>query len=130
MDNKLILIRGLPGSGKSTLAKNYVDNKIKPLIHLETDMYFLDKQGVYRFEAKQLSNAHRWCQSKTKEALLLGSSVVVSNTFVQRWEMKPYIQMAKHLEVTLDVVVCRKNYGSIHNIPLETINRMRKKWQE
>lgn len=130
MDNQLILIRGLPGSGKSTLAKQYADRRDSRFVHLEADMFFLDKCGVYQFDAKKLTQAHQWCLSMTRQALLTGSSVVVSNTFVQLWEMKPYLLVAKELDIEFDVLVCRNNYGSTHNVPLKTIDLMRKKWQE
>ena len=45
---QLILLRGLPGSGKSTLAKLLVGDK--DYCHKEADMYFVDREGNYKFD--------------------------------------------------------------------------------
>ncbi|WED29248.1 ATP-binding protein [Vibrio sp. DW001] len=129
MITKLILIRGLPGSGKSTLAKRIIEQYSSPIKHIETDMFFVEKGGDYSFDAKKLSQAHHWCQAEVRVALSNGNSVVVSNTFVQRWEMQPYRDMAKELNVFLEVLVCKEEYGSIHQVPKITISNMRKKWE-
>lgn len=120
----LTLIRGLPGSGKSTLAKT-ID-----AIHYEADMFFVDAHGNYRFDASQLDQAHQWCQQETEQSLANGHDVVVSNTFVQRWEMKPYVQMAKKHKVNLVVRECNGSFVSVHNVPKETIISMKKRWQK
>lgn len=126
---KLTLIRGLPGSGKSTRAKAMVSQYRGSILHLEADMYFVDKQGIYRFDESKLSNAHQWCRAKTEQGLVEGSSVIVSNTFVQRWEIEPYYYLAKKLKVEFEVLVCTGEFGSIHNVPEETIEKMKKRWQ-
>ncbi|SJN33993.1 hypothetical protein FM109_12275 [Vibrio casei] len=124
---KLTLIRGLPGSGKSTFAK--VLAKKTDAVHFETDMYFVDDSGEYRFAPNHLEKAHQWCQQQTYHALLQGKSVIVSNTFVRYWEMKAYKEMANKLNVKLEIQVCRGNYGSIHDIEPSTIIKMKSKWQ-
>lgn len=123
----LTLIRGLPGSGKSTLAKAL--SKQTGAIHLETDMFFIDQYGTYRFEPRRLKQAHLWCQQQTEKYLKRGQSVIVSNTFVQHWEMAAYKTMASTLKVQLDVRVCHNRYGSIHNIEPATLLKMKSKWQ-
>ncbi|WP_117233895.1 ATP-binding protein [Vibrio maerlii] len=124
---KLILIRGLPGSGKSTLAQKFVKND--GFTHLEADMYFVNKNGEYCFDPQLLSAAHDWCQKQTVRALRNKQDVVVSNTFVQRWEIKPYAKLAKQFKVTLEVMECQGAYGSIHDVPEETIAKMKRRWQ-
>lgn len=129
MHTELILIRGLPGSGKTTLAKEMALSSSIGLKHIETDMFFENHLGEYKFEGKKLSQAHQWCQTETKKWLRKGRSVVVSNTFVQLWEMQPYLNMAKAMGIRLTVLVCTEEYGSVHNIPIETINKMKENWQ-
>jgi len=121
---KLTLIRGLPGSGKSTLAKRYSAH------HFEADMYFVNAAGEHCFDASQLESAHRWCQQQTENALRKGEDVVVSNTFVRRWEIKPYFEMAKKLAAQFEIVECKGNYGSVHNVDQSVIDKMRTRWQE
>ena len=48
---QLILIRGLPGSGKSTMAESMV-NDDPGLQWNETDKYFIDNNGEYKFDPK------------------------------------------------------------------------------
>ncbi len=124
MTKTLTLIRGLPGSGKSTLAKTFTG------VHLEADMYFVDKAGDYQYNAEKIADAHQWCQKQTAYWLKKGKSVVVANTFVRQWEMSAYKKLAKKYGAELHVLVCREQYGNIHGVDDETIERMRKDWQE
>lgn len=122
-----MLIRGLPGSGKSTLAKQL--SQEQDSVHLETDMYFVEADGEYRFNPLKLEQAHQWCQQQTEHHLKQGQSVIVSNTFVRHWEMKAYQEIAKRCRVELVIHVCQENYGSIHDIEPTTIAKMKARWQ-
>lgn len=117
---KLVLIRGLPGSGKSTIAKS-----MKGFIHHEADMYF-SLSGSYNFDKTKLKEAHQWCQLLTLNALEHGKNVVVANTFVQRWELAPYLSMAEDIEI----LEAEGDYGNTHNVPRFAIQRMRERWEE
>lgn len=123
MAQKLILIRGLPGSGKSTLAQT-LDAE-----HIETDMYFVNRDGEYCFDANKLTVAHQWCEQQVEQLLMEGFSVVVSNTFVRYWEMQPYVEMAQRLNIDLQVIRCLAEFGSIHGVDAETVKKMRTNWQ-
>ncbi|EGQ9282999.1 ATP-binding protein [Vibrio vulnificus] len=124
---KLTLIRGLPGSGKSTLAQQLA--KQTHAVHLEADMYFVDQQGRYQFDPTRLEQAHRWCLNKVCQYLKQGRAVIVSNTFVQHWEMKPYLRFAERHGLSVETLVCTGEYGSIHDVPAQTIEKMRQRWQ-
>ncbi|MCU8490213.1 ATP-binding protein [Vibrio vulnificus] len=124
---KLTLIRGLPGSGKSTLAQQLA--KQTHAVHLEADMYFVDQQGRYQFDPTRLEQAHRWCLNKVCQYLKQGRAVIVSNTFVQHWEMKPYLRFAERHGLSVEILVCTGEYGSIHAVPAQTIEKMRQRWQ-
>jgi len=117
---KLVLVRGIPGSGKSTFAKS-----VYPTYeHLETDLYFMQDRG-YVFEPAKLKQAHEWCQATTRKRLEDGECVVVSNTFIKMWELRPYLDMAKELGVPVKVFHMKGEYGSVHNVPEEVIARMK-----
>ncbi|XP_047449224.1 NEDD4-binding protein 2-like 2 [Mugil cephalus] len=89
----LILMRGLPGSGKSTLAKELLSTGPSGII-LSTDDYFAQKND-YRYDPGLLGAAHEWNQSRAKDALHDGCSpIIIDNTNLQAWEMKPYVRMA------------------------------------
>ena len=119
--DQLILIRGLPGSGKSTLARSLA---IIGFEHFEADMYF-ERDGIYRYDASRIKEAHAWCQKMTREALAAGKRVVVSNTFTRLQEMEPYRSMAELVRV----VQAKGNWENIHGVPAETIQRMKQRWE-
>lgn len=128
MTAKLILIRGLPGSGKSTLARKLaVQQDAK---HFEADMFFETDKGEYQFDAQLLGDAHQWCFSQTKKWLKRDRVVVVSNTFVQRWEMQRYLDLCKSEGIPLEIHICTGEYQSVHGVPLATIDKMRRQWQD
>lgn len=120
---KLILIRGLPGSGKSTLAKRQSG------IHLEADMFFM-KQGQYCYDGALIQKAHRWCERKTAKLLQQGRSVVVSNTFVEWWQIEPYIEIAKQQNVRVKIIEARGHYQNLHQVPEEAILKMKLAYQD
>lgn len=119
----LTLIRGLPGSGKTTLAKTYSAD------HFEADMYFVNDDGEYQFDGARLKQAHSWCQDSAKQSLQQGRNVVVSNTFVRLWEMKPYLKMAQQYNAELEVIECQGRYANTHGVSQAIVNEMKKRWQ-
>ncbi len=115
----LYLVRGLPGSGKSTLAKLLPFDS-----HFEADMFFI-KDGEYKFDHTKIKEAHAWCQEQTRLALERDETVVVSNTFVKKWEMEPYLKMyPKAVIHTAD-----GSFKNIHGVPDEVILRMKENWE-
>lgn len=124
----LILIRGIPGSGKSTLA-NLLASSIENAHVFEADMYFM-KDGKYQFDRDKLRQAHQWCQDSTKLLLLDNdATVIVSNTFTTSKELKPYFALAKEHGIVPSVFLCQNDWGSIHNVPDETLTAMKARFQ-
>ena len=121
----LTLIRGLPGSGKTSLADELIDAYTRGI---EADSYFYDHYGNYVFDETKLRAAHEWCQHQTREMLKDGYNVLVSNTFTTLREMKEYYLMAKELGATLNVITCQGQFGNLHNVPQETLDKMEKRF--
>ena len=122
-----MLIRGLPGSGKSTVAKLF-----DKALHFEADMYFLDADGNYQFDASKIKNAHNWCRHSVMDAMKEGHPiVVVSNTFTQEWEMDVYYLLAEELgyRVTSMIVENRHDGKNIHGCPDDKIEQMRNRFE-
>lgn len=117
---RMILVRGLPGSGKTTIAKNLIGW----YMHVEADMFWVNDQGVYEFDAKRVGEAHTWCQNRVYELLAAGFDVVVSNTFTTKREMEYYFVMARDFDCVPQVILCQGQYGSVHNVPQEAVDRM------
>jgi energy-coupling factor transporter ATP-binding protein EcfA2 len=129
---KLILVRGLPGSGKSTLAKS-----LTKFTHIETDHYFASEDG-YKFDAPKIKAAHAWCQAETQRCLdlcdicnnfVVWPGVVVSNTFTQRWELEPYFEIAKSLNIVPQIITCYGNYGSGHDVSDDVLAKMKARFE-
>jgi len=122
-----MLIRGLPGSGKSTVAKLF-----DKALHFEADMYFLDADGNYHFDASKIKNAHNWCRHSVMDAMKEGHPiVVVSNTFTQEWEMEVYYLLAEELgyRVTSMIVENRHEGKNIHGCPDDKIEQMKTRFE-
>ena len=92
-------------------------------------MYRIEKYGEYKFYPEDTAPAHAWCKQSAEEALEVGVSVVVANTFVKRWEMQPYIEMAKVRNIPIQIVTVQGDLGDIHNVPKETKERMHRNFE-
>ena len=125
MNKNLYLLRGLPGSGKSTMA-----NMLNATC-FEADMYFM-RDGEYRFDHTKLKMAHKWCQDSVEDCMNLRyERIAVSNTFTQEWEMQAYYDLAKKHGYTVFSIIVENRHGgqNIHNVPDESIERMRARFE-
>lgn len=127
---ELILLRGIPNAGKSTLAK------LLGGIHIEADRYFVI-DGEYKFDSSKIDLAHNYCRAQTGAWMrtdgeeVNNDKIVVSNTFTQEWEMKPYFELAKKYNYRVHSVIVEKrhdNYNN-HNVPEEKIEQMVKRFE-
>jgi predicted kinase len=127
----LYLLRGLPGSGKSTLAKQLGGS------HFETDKYFVGENGEYNFDGSKLKEAHQWCQDSVSNSMLLNhttgenETIVVSNTFTQEWEMKPYMDMGKEWKYRVFTIIVENRHGGVnqHGVPDEKLQQMNDRFE-
>ena len=125
----ITLIRGLPGSGKSFLSGSLREGSDGTLVMwVEADDYFYDDYGNYVFNANELTQAHEHCQQRTRLYSEQDADVVVANTFTTLSEMKPYYLMAKELGAKLNVITCQGDFGSEHDVPQETYDKMKKRF--
>ena len=121
----LYIVRGLPGSGKSSLAK-----KVTELVY-SADDFFTNKKGEYNFNAKLLGKAHEWCWGKVRDAMFIGvEAVAVANTFTQAWEAEKYYQIAEEYGYSVFVIECQNDFGNVHDVPQESIDAMKKRWEK
>lgn len=124
----LTIIRGLPGSGKTSLAKQLLKSMPIGTGHFEADMYF-DLNGEYNFDIGKLNRAHMWCQDRVFAVLNRGNHCIVSNTFTTERELRIYFEINRETTQSRpNVILCQSNYGTIHDVPAETIEKMRKRF--
>ena len=126
MNRELFLIRGIPGSGKSTLAKSLGGK------HIEADMFFTTVSGKYEFDATKIKDAHSWCQNMVGSWMSDDEQrIVVSNTFTQEWELQFYYDWAKEFDYKVfSLIVENRHSGeNLHNVPQETLSKMRNRFE-
>jgi predicted kinase len=131
----LFLVRGIPGSGKSTFARHIWNE----YAICEADKYFLNKEtGEYNFDASKLKEAHEWCRAQVEMRMSdhqvnpqYYPEIVVSNTFTQEWEMQAYIDLAAKYGYQVVSLIVENRHGNpnVHNVPEETLEKMRKRFE-
>ena len=130
MEKILFIVRGLPGSGKSTFAKTLGGT------HFETDNFFM-VDGEYKFDVTKLKVAHEWCQNSVNTAMILNittdlnNTIVVSNTFTQEWEMKPYFDMAETYGYRVFSLIVENRHGGVnqHGVPEDKLEIMKNRFE-
>ena len=107
-NNRVVFVmRGLPGSGKSSivkvLSKIYKNNQ--PIM-CSADTYFVNENGDYVWNKAFLKDAHEASQNLMKSSVQEGRPlIVVDNTNVEFWEMRPYFSSAQNGPYTYYVIV-------------------------
>jgi predicted kinase len=127
MNKLLYIVRGIPGSGKSTFAKTLGG------VHFEADQYFhTGVNGEYEFKPEKIRDAHNYCQESVESAMKNGENViVVSNTFTQEWEMKPYYDFSKmyNYKVFSIIIENRHDGKNEHGVPDDKLELMKNRFE-
>ena len=107
-------------------------------IHIEADMYFITINGEYEFDPSQLKYAHAWCQEGVEESMVALDNpdiqtkrIVVSNTFTQEWEMKPYFDLAEKHGYKVYSLIVENRHGGVneHGVPEDKLEVMRNRFE-
>ena len=123
----LILVRGISGSGKSTLASALT---LDGGYMVAADDFMVDNNGNYKFDPKRLKEVHEKAQYMVREYLAFpNATVVVHNTFTQKWEMQPYIDMANNVGAKVTIVSTHGVFGNVHDVGPEVVNKQLARWE-
>ena len=87
------------------------------------------KITIGNFDFAKIKEAHEWCQSQVRECLRNGKSVIVSNTFVRKWEMEVYIKIAKELGINYEIKRMIGGFQNVHGVPETIVERMRRDFE-
>lgn len=119
---KLTIIRGIPGVGKTTLAQKL------GCLHISTDMWFC-RDGNYEFDFGRIQSAHMWCECMVQRAMEMDTPhIAVANTFKTQKEMATYFRNAAFYKYDVEIIELAKEYGSVHNVPEEIMERARSRY--
>ena len=138
MRNSLMLIRGLPSSGKTTFASVFLGESIAADDYpgLYQNGVFMGGQEVEGIPMIKL--AHIWCQNRVASFMFHDKhTIIVTNTFTQRWEMEPYFALAEehgYRTYVVDLYDGGKSDEeladrSAHGVPVEVIKAMRDRYE-
>lgn len=131
MEKILFIMRGPSGSGKSTTATLLREYVQEPFPICSTDNFFVDRDGVYRFDASKLKLNHERNRFAVEELLQQNYPYVgVDNTNVKRWEFQSYVDLAVKYGYTVWIVYPDTEWDAeilaernSHGVPLKTIER-------
>jgi hypothetical protein len=95
-------------------------------------MFFV-KDGEYKFDGSRIKDAHNWCQDVVEYWMSSNEleTIIVSNTFTQEWEMKPYMDMAKEWEYQVFSIIVENRHGGVnqHGVPDEKLQQMNDRFE-
>jgi hypothetical protein len=95
-------------------------------------MYFVDREGNYKFVPSQIKDAHKWCKDEVTNLMKYEHSpIVVSNTFTQEWEMENYYELAKQYDYQVFSLVVENRHGGIneHGVPADKLEQMKNRFE-
>lgn len=137
---KVIIMRGWPGTGKSTLAKC-----IKDAVVVSADNFFINgRTGEYKYYPDLIKNAHQSCKDHFFRCCSENiNPIVVDNTNINVRQYRFYEDVAHEYGYKVyQLVAPKENHNNgldmsaeacykrnVHNVPLATIERMKKEFE-
>lgn len=139
---RMILIRGASGSGKSTMAREILKDHPEGRQFETDDLFYTDYRdddqdgkrqlkGEYKFDFTKLKINHEKNRERVKKAMENGvNPIIVSNTFIEKWEMQAYLDLAKQFDYAVEIKIARGQYKNLHGVPEDKVAMMRNNFEE
>lgn len=132
---RVLILRGVSGSGKSTYTRK-VSTGLNKVVVCSADHYF-ERSGEYRFNPKELPEAHKQCFRKFVSTINEGLAdlIVVDNTNLTRVEVAPYLVYAQAFGCEVEIVRLTVDVGlaaqrNLHGVPLGSIQAMERRFED
>lgn len=90
------------------------------------------RNGDYLWDSQNVRAAHEWCRRKCRRFMEVGAKmVVIANTNTTVEEMQTYFNLAEIYGYMVFSVVVENRHGNtnVHDVPDETIKKMRDRFQ-
>ncbi|MFA5152828.1 MAG: hypothetical protein WC554_09735 [Clostridia bacterium] len=126
MNKVLIILRGCPGSGKNSFAELFGN---KDIICCADDYHMRD--GKYDWKPENMRLSHLKCQNKCVTLMKENKPlIIIANTSTTKKELKPYYDLAigYNYKIFSVIIENRHNGKNIHNVPEETIKKMKERF--
>ena len=124
---RVTIMQGIPGSGKSTwIRENFPFYKTV----CSADQYFIDSDGVYRFDQNRLAEAHEACFENFKAAITnRHPEIIIDNTNTSPREWSKYRVYAEEHDywVGIKLILCDPEVAiarNVHDVPAATILKL------
>lgn len=106
-------------------------------MELSADRFMIDERGGYSFNPEKLKFCHQTCFRKFGAELFASpddgsapcDTILIHNTFTQRWEIDPYIACCTGSGKKLIVVRCEGKFENIHGVPADKVEAMRNRME-
>lgn len=148
MNKKVKILRGVPGCGKSThvrcLKAEWIEcpppgTETRDFAVVSADVFFIGRDGVYRFNPKLLGQAHAQCLKDftafvtAKEDSGIGDLLlVVDNTNTTVREMSTYVDLCKAHGIPFEIVTIDTPpeiaaHRNTHGVPVDKVFEMHRR---
>lgn len=146
--NYMVILRGPSGCGKSTIALQLLEDYSSRLdmagIICSTDSFFLDEEGLYKFDVKLLGVNHK--KNQNKVAYYANKDypddqkniIIVDNTNLTSSEVESYAKIGLNNKYIVRLVIPPRfsEMGvndffsvNVHGVPLDTIRKQCERFQ-
>lgn len=122
----LVIVRGLPGSGKRDIVEQ-LSRELRIPHHYKPDTFY-DNHNIIKVTPDKVREANAWCIAETYNTLKARQHCIVSNVFVTKKDVLPYINMCRYFKTECRIIVAQGD-AYMGNIHADTCAEMINNWE-